>query len=557
MEMNMNNVFLPSSISFKGYKCFTDESNIPWFSSFNVIIGRNNSGKSSFIDIIHFLCDANFRASISRNIDIALTYTIDNHEYFDIDNLASQTYGYREYALQYFANHFINKEINVHIDLVQNNISKAYTNSYEIDADTLSDGQCLLSLKKDVILDPFRNSVFRCIASERNITPEPFFSESEQTSIDSNGIGTTRYVCSILNNKNKNDAIIQDDLLNAFNEILGSDGHYKNIKVKQDNGDNWEIVLEDDSRNQYPISKLGSGLKTILLVLLNLIAIPNDYKDKNMVFAFEELENNLHPALEKRLYSFIFNYARRHGYMIFLTTHSPIAIDLFSREETVRFYKTEKNSDGYQIVPISSFDKSIEVIDELGIKASDLLQANGIIWVEGPSDRIYIKKWLNMRHPEKFEEGRDYQFVYYGGRLLAHYTACDPTDKEVDSYINVLAVNSKAFFVMDSDKASPTDSLEKRKEHIIQKLKEKNISYWVTKGREIENYLNLSKYDIQLGQFDNLEKMPKISNFDKINFAKQYCNDVDFDKYNLGESIDLLANEIERWNSKEVSTNKR
>ena len=75
-----------------------------------------------------------------------------------------------------------------------------------------------------------------------------------------------------------------------------------------------------------------------------------------MIFAFEELENNLHPALGKRLYSYIFKYAKKQGYMIFLTTHSPIAIDLFSREKSVHFYKTEKNSNGYQIVPISSFD---------------------------------------------------------------------------------------------------------------------------------------------------------------------------------------------------------
>ena len=410
--------FMPSKMTFKGYKCFVEECTIPWFSSFNVIIGRNNSGKSSFLDIIHSLCDPEFHANISKNIDITLTFTISNYEYFDIDNLATQIYGYREYALQYFGTHFRDKEFNVHATLASNNLGRTYIHSFEIIPGGLSDDRCFLRLKDDVNLNPFLNSVFRYISSERDINQESFFSGAELIEINPNGTGTTRYVCSILNNKNKNDAIIQDDVLSAFNEILGSDGHYRSIKVKQENGDNWEIILEDDNRNQYPISKLGSGLKTILLVLLNLIAIPNDYKDKTMVFAFEELENNLHPALEKRLYSFIFKYASEHGYMIFLTTHSPIAIDLFSREESVRFYKTEKCSNGYQIVPISSLDESIEVIDELGIKASDLLQANGIIWVEGPSDRIYIKNWLNKQYPDRFEEGKDYQFVYYGGRLL-------------------------------------------------------------------------------------------------------------------------------------------
>lgn len=551
---NMTKLLLPKNLSFRNYKCFIDENTIPWFSPFNVIIGRNNSGKSSFIDVIHSLCDPDFRVKISQNIYITLTYPISSSEYFDIDKLALDTYGYRDYALRYFGEYFMNNEFSVNVNLAKLDNGK-YINLYEINKETLSTSQCTLRINDNVIINPFHNSIFKYISSERDIIPESFFSKSEQVEIDSNGIGTTRYVCSILNNKNKNDAIIQEDLLKAFNEILGPDGHYKNIKAKQDNGDNWEIILEDDNRNQYPLSKLGSGLKTILLVLLNLIAVSNDYEDKTMIFAFEELENNLHPALEKRLYSFIFNYAKDHDYIVFLTTHSPIAIDLFSREKSVHIYKTEKHINGYQIVPISSFDESIEAIDELGIKASDLLQANGIIWVEGPSDRIYIKNWLNMQYPGKFEEGKDYQFVYYGGRLLAHYTACDPTDKEIDNYINILAVNTKAFFVMDSDKQGIRARLEKRKKHIIEKLKEKHIPYWITKGREIENYLDLSKEDIQLGQFDKLGD--KLKNYDKINFAKKHYANADFNKYDLKENLEELATEIARWNNKELSTAKR
>lgn len=542
------NIFLPSSISFRGYKCFKEENTIPWFKPFNVIIGRNNSGKSSFIDVIHSLCDPESRVSNAKNLEISLKYKIDDYKYFDIDNLDLQTYRNKTQTLQFFGFHFIGKELKTDVNLTREN--SAYTNSYKIkdgikyQTDT---GIILLKLNEGTTLDPFYNSVFRCIASERDITPEPLFSQTDSINIHPNGTGTTQYVCSVLNDKDKQDSIIQNDILAALNEILASDGHYQDIKVKRDNDNKWEIYLEDDNRNQYPLSKLGSGLKTILLVLLNLIAIPNDYEGKNMVYAFEELENNLHPALEKRLYSFIFNYVQKNNYMIFLTTHSPIAIDLFSREKTANFYKTEKNTDGYQIVPISSFDESIEVIDELGIKASDLLQANGIIWVEGPSDRIYIKNWLEMLHPGVFEEGRDYQFVYYGGRLLAHYTACDPTDEEVNNYINVLAVNSKAFFVMDSDKASSEAPLDKRKIHIIQKLEEKNIHYWITKGREIENYLDLSSEGIQIEQFDKLTDKLSV---DKVKFAKDHYKNAAFEKYDLKNSINKLAAEIKKWNDK-------
>lgn len=59
----------------------------------------------------------------------------------------------------------------------------------------------------------------------------------------------------------------------------------------------------------------------------------------------------------------------------------------------------------------------------MDVKASDILQSNGIIWVEGPSDRIYLKRWLELFTPNEYEEGKHYQFLYYGGRLLSQYNA--------------------------------------------------------------------------------------------------------------------------------------
>ena len=111
----MTKLLLPENLSFRNYKCFIDENTIPWFSPFNVIIGRNNSGKSSFIDVIHSLCDPDFRVKISQNIYITLTYPISSSEYFDIDKLALDTYGYRDYALRYFGEYFMNNEFSVNV----------------------------------------------------------------------------------------------------------------------------------------------------------------------------------------------------------------------------------------------------------------------------------------------------------------------------------------------------------------------------------------------------------------------------------------------------------
>ena len=44
------------------------------------------------------------------------------------------------------------------------------------------------------------------------------------------------------------------------------------------------------------------------------------------------------------------------------------------------------------------------MLNDLDVRASDLLQSNGIIWVEGPSDRIYIKRWNYQTGAAEFME---------------------------------------------------------------------------------------------------------------------------------------------------------
>ncbi len=44
------------------------------------------------------------------------------------------------------------------------------------------------------------------------------------------------------------------------------------------------------------------------------------------------------------------------------------------------------------LVKVEHFLDKNSILSDIGFKASDILQANGVIWVEGPSDRIYINR---------------------------------------------------------------------------------------------------------------------------------------------------------------------
>jgi putative ATP-dependent endonuclease of OLD family len=83
------------------------------------------------------------------------------------------------------------------------------------------------------------------------------------------------------------------------------------------------------------LSRSGSGLKTIILVLayIHLLPLLEGSDSAKYLYGFEELENNLHPALQRRLLRFLRDFSTQVGCHFFLTTHSPVEIDYFARDE--------------------------------------------------------------------------------------------------------------------------------------------------------------------------------------------------------------------------------
>jgi predicted ATP-dependent endonuclease of OLD family len=124
---------------------------------------------------------------------------------------------------------------------------------------------------------------------------------------------------------------------------------------------------------------------------------------------------------------------------------------------------------------------------DLGYRAADLMQANSVIWVEGPSDRIYLNHWIKAVDPDLIE-GLHYSIMFYGGRLLSHLTAAD--DPEVTDFISLRRLNRYITILIDSDREkSAYSSLNETKRRIRKEFDEGKGFAWVTQGREIENYI--------------------------------------------------------------------
>ena len=276
--------------------------------------------------------------------------------------------------------------------------------------------------------------------------------DSSNPTVQSNGVGAMNTVQHFINKITLPSELVEQTLLNELNKIFEPDSSFIDIVVQQLENRRWEILLEEVTKGRVAISQSGSGLKTILLVLIFLYLVPRLEKKKlsQYIFGFEELENNLHPALQRRLFLYLRDIALEHRCIIFLTTHSNVVIDLYSTDENAQIIHVTHDGKVATARQVNTYIDNRGVLDDLDVRASDLLQANGIIWVEGPSDRLYLNRWIETWSDGELREGAHYQCVFYGGRLLAHLEASDP-DEELADAVQILRVNRNAAILIDSD----------------------------------------------------------------------------------------------------------
>ncbi|MFE6508113.1 AAA family ATPase [Nocardioides sp. NPDC057764] len=197
------------------------------------------------------------------------------------------------------------------------------------------------------------------------------------------------------------------------------------------------------------IDALGDGIKQILMIATACV-----YYDGRLV-CLEEPEIHLHAGLQRKLLKFLAEKTRSQ-YLI--ATHSAHVLDM----PDARIFHVTHDGEKTSVSPAVRASEVQRVCQDLGYMASDLLQANYVIWVEGPSDRIYWRRWLELVDPE-LEEGVHYTIMIYGGYLLDALRT-DPEDiPEVsdigDDLIQILKLGRACTVITDSDKASASAPL--------------------------------------------------------------------------------------------------
>lgn len=186
------------------------------------------------------------------------------------------------------------------------------------------------------------------------------------------------------------------------------------------------IKIGDDE--QLPIQHLGDGLQNLIVCTFPIITAKTP-----TVFFIEEPEIYMHPGMQRAFMELLQKY-NQHQY--FLTTHSNHLLSIASEEDDVSIYHFNKiRKDAYVKFNIelrSAGDKSI--LQNIGVRNSSVFIANCTVWIEGITDRKYLKTYMkkyldeieksNRQLFQRYKDYREdlhYSFVEYQGSTLTHW----------------------------------------------------------------------------------------------------------------------------------------
>ena len=122
------------------------------------------------------------------------------------------------------------------------------------------------------------------------------------------------------------------------------------------------VIKLSNATNVLPLLSMGDGINRILTIILALV------NSNNGILLIDEFENGLHYTVQERLWSMIFNLAKKLNVQVFVTTHSE---DCISGFENI-LNNSENTSDGKLI----RLDNENGIIKQVEFNAKELKIAN-------------------------------------------------------------------------------------------------------------------------------------------------------------------------------------
>jgi len=271
--------------------------------------------------------------------------------------------------------------------------------------------------------------------------------------------------------------------IRGYQEFLGEEvfGGEEVALIPRDGQESLYVKL--GNRQERPIHELGDGVQSLIINTFPMFAF-----GPALVF-IEEPELFLHPAMQRQL---VCRMSTQLDQVWFLATHSNHALDLavegMQDDVSVHQFSERLEQRSGQTTAVQTFCVNAVPLDDarslelIGARPSSILLANCVLWVEGITDRLYIRKLLELSGllGSRLLEDIHFVFAEYGGSNRAHLSFREDADPRE---VRVLSIARYSVLIADADSRARNRSFVERMER---ELGDRFIKLPV---REVENLL--------------------------------------------------------------------
>ena len=148
-----------------------------------------------------------------------------------------------------------------------------------------------------------------------------------------------------------------------------------------------------DMERRIEISSMGEGVAQILALTADLL------RARDKVFVIEELENDLHPKAIRALLDLVIDSARERGNQFFISTHSNVVLRHLASESGTKVFRTSLHIENR--LPTADADEvpntpeaRRELLEELGYELFDAGLYEGYLLLEESSAETIINEFL-------------------------------------------------------------------------------------------------------------------------------------------------------------------
>lgn len=239
-----------------------------------------------------------------------------------------------------------------------------------------------------------------------------------------------------------------------------------------------------------PLNLLGGGDQEVLIIERNL-------EEKDVVIGIEEPETHLHSEYIKKMFHLLKLHSKEN--QMFITTHSPIFMDRVDFDHSsVWSVKIEEKISSIQRIAVENSKDLQGILADLGVRMSDVLFAERILFVEGPTEKEIVPIVAKKMKIDLASNGLEV-FPMYGK---------DNGNRNISMW-KQLAKNTQLpmFFIFDGDAKNEVqkaidDGLLQENEYCLLKVQDFEDLYPLETLNETLNQLLDSKPSFKKGELD-------------------------------------------------------